>query len=67
MAESSQKRVENVVGKGEIASYAVFSKDLYRRHVGLFGNGLNDRYTRYAKLFRSEKLVNGQCSSWKGT
>ena len=46
------KRVENTVGKGEIARYeqislfpTVFSKDLYCRHVKtrpLFGKGLNN-------------------------
>ena len=39
MAESSPKRVENTVGKGEIAYYEqfllfpVFAKDLYCRYV----------------------------------
>ena len=42
------KRVENTVGKGEIARYEQYllfpSKDLYSRHVknqGLFGKGLS--------------------------
>ena len=34
MAENPPKRVENTVGKGEIAPFpAVFSKDLYYKHV----------------------------------
>ena len=36
MAGSSQKRVENIVGKGEIAHspfHTLFLKDLYSRHI----------------------------------
>ena len=52
MAESSLKRVENTVGKGEIARYEqflLFPQYFYKRLVqqtrknhGLFGKGLNN-------------------------
>ena len=45
MAESFPKRLENTVGKGEIAPFpTVFSKDLYGRHVkarACWGKGFN--------------------------
>ena len=75
MIISVSDRVENIVGKGEIActSNFFFSQNVFKRllsqtrqNVSLFGNGLMDRNLMLDKMDLMDALVDVRQDGFKG-